>query len=378
MPKVILISGGSDGLGKEIAKQVFPGNQVIVLAHNPEKLTAVAKEINCDYVVGEMTDYNSLKSAVGQVISKYQKIDVLVNNAGVWTEGQLDDTDPAKIKEVIDINTTGTIFLTRIVLPYFRAQKSGQIINIVSQDGLYPKKIHSVYSASKWAITGFTRCLQEDLADSGIKVTAFYPGMMKTGLFKKDNVNRDVTEALDPAKVASLVSYVINLNQDTHIPEVSIKNKNETVKTMDDTNAPAIDLNIDPDLITPQGGMPQATPPAPVTSPNTIDITPGSQTVVPTNPDPTTSHLSDLLPKPEPEPIVETTAPAAAVVEPAPVIPNTPETNVVATPITPPEPISTSTPVLPQEPAPVNTDPATVQPSANPLFEDPDLVKLSK
>ncbi|EKD53008.1 MAG: hypothetical protein ACD_61C00185G0004, partial [uncultured bacterium] len=76
MSKVILISGGSDGLGKSIATKLSPNHQVVILSHNREKLEAVSKEINCDFVEAEITDYSSVNTAVEKVLGKYQKIDV--------------------------------------------------------------------------------------------------------------------------------------------------------------------------------------------------------------------------------------------------------------------------------------------------------------
>jgi len=369
MPKVILISGGSDGLGKAIAKKLTPGNQVIILAHNKTKLEATAKEINCDFVEAELTDYDSLKSAIDQVIQKYHQIDVLVNNAGVWIEGELDENDPQKIKEVIDINTTGTIFLTKAVLPVMKQQGSGQIINIVSQDGLCAKKSRSVYHASKWAITGFTKCLQEDMEDTNIKVTAVYPGLMKTSLFQKNAVQRDLTDALEPSEVADAVEFVINLTSSTYIPEISIKNKLITPTNMDDTNTPVNDLNLDPDMMTTQNSSPQISTPIPSTTPTTldlptpdpevIDITPGSKPVpvepkiidiTPSSTPDTLVHLSNITPSPVVEPVNEPIS-AASPLSPVPVAPILPESTPSSTPAS-----------------------AVI----NPLSEDPDLVKLVK
>ncbi|HOX96168.1 MAG TPA: SDR family NAD(P)-dependent oxidoreductase [Candidatus Woesebacteria bacterium] len=374
MPKVILISGGSDGLGKAIAQKLVNGNQVIILAHNKTKLETAAKEVGCDYVEAEMTDYASLKIAVDQVVSKYQKIDVLVNNAGIWIEGQLDQNDPIKIKEVIDINTTGTILLSKLVLPQMRTQKSGQIVNIISQDGLCAKKDRSVYHASKWAITGFTKCLQDDLEEENIKVTAVYPGLIKTSLFQKSNASRDLSQALDPTEVASVVQYVINLSQTIHIPEITIKNKTTPTQNMDDTNSPVIDLNMDPNMISPQDGSPQAVPANQPTSSAPIDITPGNQSVSPEPAStPLNNHLSDLLPQPEPEPVAapDTTTPSPAIEPPvaSPAITSTP---VVSSPI--PQPQVMSEPLMSPEPTPIPETPV----STNPLYEDPDLVKPTK
>lgn len=348
MPKVILISGGSDGLGKTIAKLLSPKEKVIILAHNKEKVETASKEIGCDYVVAELTDYASLESAVKQVIDKYHTIDVLVNNAGIWTGGPLTEIPPEKIKEVIEVNTTGTIYLTKVVLPYLISQKTGQIINIISRDGLRAKADRSVYTASKWAITGFTKCLQEDLDESDIRITGIYPGPIKTSLFVKDGVNRDLSHAMDPMQVATLVETVINLSPDTRIPGIEITNKK--TKNMDDTNAPVIDLNIDPDMITPQGDSPQpaqkpATPP--VSNPGLIDITPGS--------------------KPIPS------APVSTNINTAP--PLTPKIENITPP---PAPMSAPVNVNPilTTPAPTQT-PMETKPQS-PLAEDPDLVKLVK
>ena len=425
MPKVILISGGSDGLGKAIAEKLIPGNQVVILAHNQEKLQAAAKEIGCDFVEAELIDFDHLKSAVDQVIHKYQRIDVLVNNAGVWIEGELDENDPQKIKEVIDVNTTGTIFLTKAVLPIMKQQNSGQIINIVSQDGLCAKKSRSVYHASKWAITGFTKCLQEDMEGTNIKVTAVYPGLMKTTLFQKNNVQRDLTDSLEPSEVADAVEFVINLSSSTYIPEISIKNKLITPTNMDNSNSSTNDLNLDPDMMTTQSTSPQAPTPAstPIISstptPDVIDITPGAlhtpiepkvlDITPPQSTNESLSHLSDLTPKesvpavtpmttitesptlseppvdsPLTTPLTErpvahiesipTVSPLAIDVPGEPLPPT--EIFVSATPDITDTSVSVSAPPV-SEPTPIASASVPTTPTS-PLAEDPDLVKLIK
>ena len=278
----ILISGGSDGLGKAIAVKLAPANKVVILSHNREKLEMVAKEINCDFVEADVTDFSSLTTAVGTVLEKYQKIDVLINSAGIWIQGDLVDNDVEQIQEVISVNTLGTIFLTKAVLPSMKSHQQGRIINIVSQDGLHAKENRSVYTASKWAITGFTKCLQKDLVKDKIGVTGIYPGLLKTGLFEKQGATRNLDTALDPIQIASFVEYVINLSPDVLIPDISIKNINNP-NNMNDSGSPQIGLDLNPDMITPQTGIPQTTPASvtPVASPITpgvIDITPGAGT----------------------------------------------------------------------------------------------------
>lgn len=331
----ILISGGSDGLGKALASKLSPNHQVIILSHNEEKLKQVSQELNCDYVTADVTNYSLLEQAVNRVIEKYHRIDVLINNAGIWTEGKLEETDPQKIEEVIKVNTLGTIFLSKLVISTMKSQNGGRIINIISQDGLHAKKEHAVYAASKWAITGFTRCLQMDLSEHHISVTGIYPGLMKTALFQKQGVPRDLSHALELTEVATLVEYVINLSPDTLIMDIGIKNILNPTNMDDNSSVPQIGLDINPDMITPQIGSPSLTPLTPTTDvPATplpkgvIDITPGAE-----EQPQGAVHLADLVP----QPLVVETPPAT----------------------TPVAPLSS-----------VTTPP-------NPLSEDPDLVKLA-
>src|SRR4051812_44921183 len=111
--KTILISGGSDGLGKALATQFSKKYEVIILSHNKEKTSKAAKEIGCDFVVADVSDYKSVEKAVATVLKKYKTIDCLINNAGVWIEGPLEKNDPKEIARVINVNTTGTIFLAK-------------------------------------------------------------------------------------------------------------------------------------------------------------------------------------------------------------------------------------------------------------------------
>lgn len=150
-------------------------------------------------------------------------VDCVINNAGLWIEGPLDELDPARIHEVLEVNTLGTINLTKAVLPGMKQQKAGRIININSQAGLYTKAERGVYNASKWAITGFTKSLQEELAPFGIGVTGMYPGKLNTDLFKKAGNEKNMADALDPTEVAKTIEFILGLDDTTLFPEVGIQ-----------------------------------------------------------------------------------------------------------------------------------------------------------
>lgn len=186
--KTILISGGSDGLGKAIAARLSPNNKVIILSTNEAKLRAVPDEIGCEYRVCDVRDYAQIEA----VIKDVGPIDCLINNAGKWLEGALDETDADRIREVLDVNTLGTINLTKAVMPAMKQQKHGLIINVISQAGLNARAGWPVYIASKWAITGFTKSMQQELEPFGIGVTGLYPGTLNTEMFAKSGAPKDV------------------------------------------------------------------------------------------------------------------------------------------------------------------------------------------
>ena len=170
--KTILITGGSEGLGREIARRLAQSNKVVILAPSQEKTQEAAQEIGCDYVVADVSDYGQVEAAVSSVIEKFGSVDVLINNAGLWIEGPLEENDPKRIADVVHVNTVGPMFLTRALLPHFKHNGKGVIINVISQAGLYGKALRSVYHASKWAVTGFTKSLQEELKGTGIDCSA--------------------------------------------------------------------------------------------------------------------------------------------------------------------------------------------------------------
>ncbi len=221
--KTMLISGGSDGLGKALAAASTATAQVVIMAANASTTSAAAKELGCDFVVADVADYDAVSKAVGTVFAKYGAIDVLVNNAGIWIQGPLGSNEPARMEAVMAVNALGTVNLTRAVLPLMMSAKRGRIININSQAGLEGKAERSVYTASKWAITGFTRSLHQELDGSGVTITGFYPGKMKTQLFAKAGNEKDLSDAIDVADAVRALTFVIETPDHISIPELGIE-----------------------------------------------------------------------------------------------------------------------------------------------------------
>ena len=216
--KVIVITGGNSGLGKATAKILIPQNQVVILGKNVKEVAKTAKEFKCRGIICDVTDAQQVKNAFSQIIKKYKKVDCLINCAGVWIKGPIEQNSPEEIRKAILVNILGTFLTVNALVPQLKKQKYGRIINISSQAGINARPERSVYNASKWAVTGFTKCLQLELAPFNISVVGFYPGFMHTNFFGKAEDHRtDFSTAMPVEKPAKALAYLVNVDDDLMI-----------------------------------------------------------------------------------------------------------------------------------------------------------------
>ncbi len=223
MKKVIVITGGATGLGMEITRKLSIENDVIILSRTESKLKEMSEQVGCKYMVCDIRSYDSVSQTVNKILEQYGKIDCLINNAGLWIRGNLVSNSPKDIEKVIDVNTKGTINMTRAVMPNMINNKDGLVINIISSEGIDVEPLSSVYSASKWAITGFTKNIQIEAARNGVRVVGMYPGLMGTRFFEKAGYYYDMSTALNATKVADIVTFLMTLDKNILIPEIGIR-----------------------------------------------------------------------------------------------------------------------------------------------------------
>ncbi len=221
MKKVVVITGGTDGLGLTLARRLAATHSVIILGKNEEKAQHVAQTIGCAYVVADVRDAHSLRAAAEEVRQKYHRVDRLVNNAGVWIQGRLLDNEPEDIQHAFQVNTCGVIFSTQAFLPLMNA--GSLIVTVVSQAGLTAKAERSIYNASKWAVTGFVKSLELELAPLHIRVAGFYPGAFQTSLFEKAGNPRDMSKALRVEHVAAALADIVESPDNVIISDTVIR-----------------------------------------------------------------------------------------------------------------------------------------------------------
>jgi NADP-dependent 3-hydroxy acid dehydrogenase YdfG len=222
MPKqVICITGGANGLGRQLAAYFSRQAQVVVLDIDEKVLKTVADKFECDHQVCDVSDYDSVSTSIKNIIKKHHRIDCFINSAGLYIDGEIESNDPKLIKKVFEVNSIGPIYTAQILTPFLKKQKSGTIININSTAGLHPKAFNSVYHSSKWALSGFSESIQPELASYGIKVVDIHPGVMKTKF--TNGTNCDISKAMDPHQVVKAIDFILSLDPDITISELTIK-----------------------------------------------------------------------------------------------------------------------------------------------------------
>lgn len=188
--KTWLVTGASKGLGLAIVKLLLSTDQkVAATSRNPETLIAtVGTNKNLLALNVDLADDTSVAQAIDRTIETFGRIDVAVNNAGYGIGGSLEELTDAEVRKSFDINVFGTINIIRNVLPYMRAQKSGHIINISSIAGFAASTGWAAYAATKFAVTGLTEVLADDIRELGITATVVLPGGFRTSFLDKDSI----------------------------------------------------------------------------------------------------------------------------------------------------------------------------------------------
>lgn len=181
MAQTILITGASSGIGK-VTAQLFQkqGWNVIATMRSPEKEAELAPLKNVLVTRLDVTDEESIGSAVAEGIARFGRIDVLLNNAGYGAYGPLEAFPMERIRRQFDTNVVGLLAVTKAVLPHMRANGSGCIVNISSIGGQITFPLGALYHGTKFAVEGLSESLHYELAAAGIKVKIVEPGMIAT------------------------------------------------------------------------------------------------------------------------------------------------------------------------------------------------------
>ena len=186
----ILITGTSTGIGKATAKYFAnKGWNVVATMRKPDLETELTKISNITVLPLDVTDLDSIQKAIDLAIKQFGTIDAIVNNAGFAVSGPFETATQEQINKQFATNIYGVFDCTRAILPHFRSNKAGIIVNVTSMGGRFSFPYYSLYNTTKWAIDGFSESLQYELGQLNIKVKIIEPGAIKTDFYSRSQTS---------------------------------------------------------------------------------------------------------------------------------------------------------------------------------------------
>jgi uncharacterized protein len=212
--KVILVTGASGGIGSAIVNKLAK-YEAKVCAFYHQNITANYYDKNICWFQVDITKTEEMDKLLTFILHKYGKIDVLINCAGLLEPGEFSSLDANQISKMIELNLTSTIILTQKAISIMKYQRSGHIINIGSLGGIVPMPYSAVYSATKFALRGFSFSVAEELKGTGVNLSLITPGSVVTKMLdyeaQADNSSLSfVSKPISPVKVADAVLKVIH------------------------------------------------------------------------------------------------------------------------------------------------------------------------
>jgi len=224
----VIVTGASKGIGKGIASFLaMDGFEVGLLARSRDLLEDLRQSIDeqggtCFSAACDLCDPDETAYAIAALAEGLQGVDALVNNAGLVIRKSIFDLGIPEWRAMVDTNLNGLFYATRAVLPFFRAQEHGHIVNISSISGKVPLPGGSAYAATKFAVTGFSQSLFHEVRDYGIKVTTVYPGSVDSESHRH-NPHEDHSWKVTPAEVGAAIRDVLKTPRSVLISELEIR-----------------------------------------------------------------------------------------------------------------------------------------------------------
>jgi len=215
--KVVLLTGGSRGMGPMIAEALAKRRAIMVLAaRSKRELDEVVRHLSefgtkALALPTDLSNSAQREKLVDDVMKEYGRIDVLVNNAGLETEGAYAELPWSSIRETIEVNLVAPMALAHLVLPKMIERKTGHIVNIASIAAKSGAPYAAVYSGTKAGLSEWTRALRLELANTGVRFTTIFPGYVrKVGMFAKFGMKSPwIVGSCAPSQVAKAVAHAI-------------------------------------------------------------------------------------------------------------------------------------------------------------------------
>ena len=223
--KNIIVTGGSLGIGKETAKSlVEKGANVLITGRSEERLQNAKLYTNADILEFDIADFDNLTQNAKKCLEILDnKVDVLINNAGIGVRASVEELNIHDFLKVFNVNVFGLSLFTKEIIPLMKAKKSGTIINIGSTASLKGYKNGSIYSSSKFAVRCLTQCWQAELRPFNIRVCQVNPSEVTTAFANKERVERkEIHNKLTVREIAHAIVSAIEMDDRGFINELNV------------------------------------------------------------------------------------------------------------------------------------------------------------
>jgi short-subunit dehydrogenase len=213
MKQTVLITGASSGIGKATAIYFSQkGWNVAATMRDPSKENELTAQPNIRLYPLDVTSPDSVGLAFKNIIKDFDKIDVLVNNAGFGSDGVFEAMDDEFIRKQFETNVFGLLRMTREAMKHMRPNRSGTIVQVASVGGRVAFPLYSIYHASKWAVEGFSESLQFEAEQFNIKIKIIEPGAIKTEFYGR---SRAFIKSTDTNDYDAFMAKIVKLNMET-------------------------------------------------------------------------------------------------------------------------------------------------------------------
>ncbi|MCR9236357.1 MAG: SDR family oxidoreductase [Alphaproteobacteria bacterium] len=228
--KTALVTGASSGIGRAIARKLSKmGCKLVLAARERKTLELVADELEGESICvpTDLADRAQVDALVKEAVKKFGSLDILIENAGIYTSDTFSDMTPEAMQKMIDVNLTSIMVLSHAVLPYMKQQQSGEIMVIGSIAGVADMRDEAVYSATKHAANAFVRSLRRQVASDGIRVGSILPGTVATELWgdiDPARIDQQVAEGevLRPEDIAEIAAFMLQQPANVTIRELVV------------------------------------------------------------------------------------------------------------------------------------------------------------
>jgi len=221
MAKAALVTGGSSGIGYAIARMLRDeGYGVTIAARNRERLDAAAAQLEAQGVAADLADEGDCERIVAEHRARFDRLDVLVNSAGIGVAARIEDLQTKHWDLQLAVNLRGAFLVTRSALPLLKDAR-GTVVNISSIAGTIPAPGLAAYGAAKAGLISFTRSLNAEHADEGVRAVAICPGFVDTPMAAWTGMASE--EMIQPEDCAEVVRMVLRLSPRARIPQVVVE-----------------------------------------------------------------------------------------------------------------------------------------------------------